>query len=79
MNATTNLTLDFDRIHVLADEILNILCQVKAIITLINGKNFYQHDEMTLRNSLYALESMIDSALDSRDKICDIISSREKK
>ena len=74
---------EFFQVRALCDEIMNSLCQAKALLEPVNKEDFFdQMDIEVLRHYFYALDTIIDSALAAKDGITVVIDDwmkREKK
>ena len=71
---------EFVQIRALCEEIMDNLCQAKALLAPINETDFFYSMEMeTLQHYFYALDTIINCALQAKDEICHLIDYWEKK
>ncbi|MCB1827384.1 MAG: hypothetical protein KDH94_03080 [Coxiellaceae bacterium] len=71
---------EFVHIRALCDEIMESLCQAKALLEPINQEEFFSRLETeVLRHYFYAIETIIDSALTAKDQINKLIDVWEEK
>jgi len=73
-------TYEFFQIRALCDEIMGNLCQAKALLEPVNEGDFFQRlDVEVLRHYFYALDTIIDGALEAKDEICHVIDGWEQQ
>ncbi len=71
---------EFYQIRALSDELMNLLCQAKAMLYPIAEDDFFnRQDEHRLKNYFWAFETIINSALTVKDQINKIVDSWEKQ
>jgi len=71
---------EFFQLRALCDEIMRSLCQAKALLEPVSEDTFFQRlDIEVLRHYFYALDTIIDAALDSKDKISHVVDAWEKQ
>ena len=68
------------QLRALSDEIMNSLCQVKALLEPVGKEDFFERLEIeVLRHYFYAIDTIIDSALNAKDRINKVIDEWEKQ
>lgn len=71
---------EFYQIRALSDELMNLLCQAKAMLHPVNEDSFFsQYDEHVLKNYFWAFETIINSALAVKDQINHVVDAWEKR
>ena len=71
---------EFIEIRALCDEMMSNLCQAKALLEPISEDNFFErHESEVLRHYFYALDTILDGALDRKDEIFRVIERWEKE
>lgn len=79
-NKVSVYTHDFFQLRALCDEIMGNLCQAKALLEPINDDDFFQRMQTeVLRHYFYALDTIIDCALETRDQISHVIDGWESQ
>lgn len=82
-NDDTIITLkryEFFQLRALCDEIMSSLCQAKALLEPVNEEDFFHRKDIeVLRHYFYALDTIIDSALNAKDEITRVIDNWEKQ
>ncbi len=68
------------RLCALCDEIMHSLCQAKALLEPVNEEDFFQRLEVeVLRNYFYELDTIIESALSTKEKITTVLDDWGKR
>jgi hypothetical protein len=71
---------EFVEIRALCDEIMNSLCQARALLVPVNEDEFfYRHDSYVLKNYFNALDTIIGTALESKDAIHHLIDEWQQR
>lgn len=71
---------EFFQVRALCDEIMSSLCQAKALLEPVSDDDFFQRlDVEVLRHYFYALDTIIDHALEAKDEITLVIDGWEKR
>jgi len=61
---------EFFQLRALCEEIMNSLCQAKALLEPVSEEDFFHRKDVeVLRHYFYAVDTIIDSALDAKDEI----------
>ena len=71
--------VEFYQIRALSDELMNLLCQAKAMLHPVGEDAFFdRHDECMLKNYFFAFETIINSALKVKDEMNNMVDRWEE-